>query len=494
MALLETIRQQTDTFWAKFIFGAVVLVFVFWGIGASGGPKLTAIAEVNGERITDTQLQRIMRNVTQTSTAAMNEEELNELTQNVIQQLIMTEVLLQEAERLDIEVSDEEVGRYVLDIEAFRTESGTFSLELYERNLKRAGLSRGKFEEQIRDQRSIEKLEKLIRDTVIVSDDEVRRIYMDTSTELSVQFVRIADIALLEHVDVEQASVDAYVAANEDELRASYDEDYERLYHKPARATYSQIRMRTDMEGFTPEAVRAQLEQVRSEAVSDGTAEGFAALARRHSDDLSASNGGAMGTQAEPQIAEAARAPIFAATPGGVTEIIETPQGLVFYRVDEVFPEEDQSFDEAKTEMARTALASQTLATFSAQVGADILSGWQSTGAAPTELLARYGLQVELAGPFPRGFPNVTGAGNSPELNSALSSATGTGPLDAVYPTEGGRIIAAVSQYTEADMTSYEQQKEMIRMQLAAQKEESILAAWRDDLRSRARVVQHYNP
>ena len=47
MALLETIRQQTDTFWAKFIFGAVVLVFVdvvvgggvMVGMGSSQSPQ-----------------------------------------------------------------------------------------------------------------------------------------------------------------------------------------------------------------------------------------------------------------------------------------------------------------------------------------------------------------------------------------------------------------------------------------------------------------------
>jgi peptidyl-prolyl cis-trans isomerase D len=494
MALLETIRQQTDSPWAKLMFGAVVMVFVFWGIGASGGPKTQAIAVVNGERITDTQLQRIMRNATRGSASSMNEDELNQLTRDVIGQLIQTEILLQEASRLGIEVSDEEIARYVLQIDAFKTESGKFSKELYERNLKRMGLSRGKFEEQIRDQRMIEKLEQLVRDSVTISDTELERIYVQSATELIVDFVRVTDAVLLQHVTVDQMSIDAYVAASETELKAMYDDDYDRLYHQPPRATYSQIRLRTDLEGFEADAVRTKLKSILAEARADGTAEGFAALARRYSEDFSASSGGAMGTQTDKQIPEAARAAILSATPGSITGIAEVPQGLAVYHIEAVLPEETRAFDAVKADIARDILAGQEVAQFSAKVSDNIHSAWQGTGSVPDAMLQEYDLTVQTAGPFSKGQPALPGAGTSPELISALSSAASAGVLSGTYATDGGRIIASIAAYTDADMTSFESQKEMIRMQLGYQKEEAVLAAWNQDLLGKARVVQHYNP
>ena len=163
MALLETIRQQTDSTWAKLVFGAVILVFIFWGIGTSGGPTTTAIAEVDGARITDTQLHRQMRNLTRSTGSTLNEDEMNQLAQEVIQQLIQTEVLLQESARTGIEVSDQEIARYVLQYDAFKTSKGKFSSKLYERSLKRMGLSQGKFEQQIREMITIQKLEQRLR-------------------------------------------------------------------------------------------------------------------------------------------------------------------------------------------------------------------------------------------------------------------------------------------------------------------------------------------
>ena len=196
MALLESIRQQTDSPWAKIVFGAVVLVFVFWGIGASGGPTTTAIAEVNGNRITDTELHRQMRNISRSQGASQNEDDLNRLAADVIKQLIQTEVLLQESDRTGIEVSDEEIVRELKKIEAFQTSDGTFSTELYERNLKNIGLTRGRFEDQLRDSIALQKLETLARNSVTISDASLERLYRQDSTELTVSFVRIPDSAL----------------------------------------------------------------------------------------------------------------------------------------------------------------------------------------------------------------------------------------------------------------------------------------------------------
>ena len=110
MAMMESIRRSTDSVWMKLVFGIIVLVFVFWGIGATG-PTNTEVATVNGSRITDTELHQRMRSIP--TGGAQDDDQLRVLQQEVIQQLIREEVLNQEAERLGLEVSPTEIALYL---------------------------------------------------------------------------------------------------------------------------------------------------------------------------------------------------------------------------------------------------------------------------------------------------------------------------------------------------------------------------------------------
>ena len=93
MAVMENIRASATTPWMKAVFAAIVLVFVFWGVGGAGGPTNQVIAEVNGKRITDTQFQRLMRNISRSQGEAKNDEEQAQLAQQAVMELIELEVL-----------------------------------------------------------------------------------------------------------------------------------------------------------------------------------------------------------------------------------------------------------------------------------------------------------------------------------------------------------------------------------------------------------------
>ena len=137
MAVMENIRSTATNPWMKAVFAVIVLVFVFWGVGGAGGPTNQVIAEVNGKRITDTDFQRLMRNISRNQGEAKSDEEQSRLAQQAVEQLIEMEVLTQAAERNGVEVSSDEIARYVLQIDAFRNDGGKFSDKLYRKNLKR---------------------------------------------------------------------------------------------------------------------------------------------------------------------------------------------------------------------------------------------------------------------------------------------------------------------------------------------------------------------
>ena len=158
MGLMYNMRTGTETGAMKFVLGAIVLVFVFWGVGPSGGPTSSVLAEVNGERITDTRFQKVMRNVLRRQGRSLSEDEQNSLSSRVLDQLIEAELFYQAADDMGITVSDEEVALGILESPDFQDESGKFSQELYERVLGRSGTKRAEFEEDIRQSLLIDKL------------------------------------------------------------------------------------------------------------------------------------------------------------------------------------------------------------------------------------------------------------------------------------------------------------------------------------------------
>ncbi|NOY26461.1 MAG: hypothetical protein GXP62_11365, partial [Oligoflexia bacterium] len=171
MTFMEKIRRSTDSTVMRVIFIIIVLVFVFWGVGSGAGMQTTqAIATVNGTRITDTQLQHEMRGrVRSLGGNSMDEDQITILSKQVLEQLITQEVIVQEAVKVGLEVSTEEMQHAVLDIDAFKDGDGRFSAELYGRLLKRQGMTKGKFEEQLRDDMLRNKLKETVASGVSVS-------------------------------------------------------------------------------------------------------------------------------------------------------------------------------------------------------------------------------------------------------------------------------------------------------------------------------------
>src|SRR6185436_17862307 len=64
-SVLKFIRRNADASWVKFIFVAIVLVFIFWGMGGAfvGGSKDTVVAQVNKEPIAPAEFSRTYDNL-----------------------------------------------------------------------------------------------------------------------------------------------------------------------------------------------------------------------------------------------------------------------------------------------------------------------------------------------------------------------------------------------------------------------------------------------
>ncbi|NOY28057.1 MAG: hypothetical protein GXP62_19505, partial [Oligoflexia bacterium] len=343
----------------------------------------------------------------------------------------------------------------------------------------------GKFEEQLRDDMLRNKLKETVASGVSVSQAEVKDLYERTATHAKLTYVRILDHELAAKIVVDEPAIDEFLATSADQVTQAYERDKARLYSKPRKIGVHRLVMQKDKGGIGDADLRAKMDEIHKQAVEGAD---FEALVRRWSEDPTAETGGAAGLLAEnimePQLASAA----LAVGAGKISEVIDTERSLILLSVDQIVDAAVTPIDVVKRDIARTLIAQQRATAQGGEQAEALLAAWKETGAAPTDLIASYGLALDQAGPFSPTESFVPGLGVVPALVKAVAELGGKGVLDGVYPIEGGRIVAAVTSWSGADPDRFEQLAPMIRAQLLQQKQKEVLTDWQQDLIASARV------
>jgi peptidyl-prolyl cis-trans isomerase D len=210
----------------KFVLLIVIVAFiatsvVYFGAGAlDTGPSGNAVASVNGEEITAERFRRAYANyvefLQQVYRQRLTPEMIERLglTQQVINELIQEALVVQQADREGIRVTDEELRSRISGFRAFQ-QDGAFSSDRYRAVLRQARLSEAEFEAEQRRDLQRRKMETLIRDGVKVSDDELRQAHATRRDRVRAAWARVDLEPLLAQVEVSEADAAAYLAAHQ---------------------------------------------------------------------------------------------------------------------------------------------------------------------------------------------------------------------------------------------------------------------------------------
>src|SRR5687768_11533675 len=113
-------RSGQDSTFMQVVMALIIVAFVGLYVNP-GGDRSSVVAVVNGEKILDTAYTRRYREVVRMYEAqarrTLSDAEQRELGQLVKQDLVDGAVILQEARRLGVEVSDSEVARQLLQLD-----------------------------------------------------------------------------------------------------------------------------------------------------------------------------------------------------------------------------------------------------------------------------------------------------------------------------------------------------------------------------------------
>ena len=510
--MLDVLRANKNSVLTWVILVAIAVVFVVsFGPGTRGFTDRNVqagsfAAKVNGRTITaadfEQQYAQTLRYFQQRAGQALSREMADQLGLRsfTMNQLVERELVLEEAAREGVRVSDDEVSRVVNDMPGFRDSQGRFDLELYKRATSNTFGSPKAYEERLREDLTYQRMLALVRDSAKVPEDEVREAWLGDADKANLTVVRFPFAAFRSEVKVPDAQVQAYLAANAARVEQFYKDNSAR-YHQPKRVRARHILVKVE-ENAPPAAVEAARKKIDALAVRVAHGEDFAALATQASDDPgSKAQGGDLGFFGPGMMAKPFEDAAFALQPGQVSAPVRTRFGWHLVKVEQVQPAQDRPLAEVRLAIARELAeteAARSVATRRAEAALAAARAGKSltalfppaapAGAKKKEPARGPAVAAEETGPFTPSGDFVPRAGLTPGLAADAARAEAGQLLPRVYQSTDAALVAQVKERRRPDPAHFAEARQEVARRLRARREGQIEAAWVKELRERATV------
>lgn len=377
--MLYLMRKHAQSWLIKVALGAIIVVFVFWYGYNYKAQRGNRIAVVNGTPIVVEEYRNVYDQMIETYRRqfgnAFNDELIKSLNlkKKALDQIINQRLFLQEAARLKFRVTDEELLGTIQRVSAFQRD-GRFSPQVYQRLLSLSKMTPEMYEEGVKNELLIEKLQSFILGSIKVSEAEALETYKWIEEKISLDYVLFKPSAY-ENVEVTQEEIEAYFAENDKayEMPPEVDVKYLRLafddFEAHAEVTEEQVQAYFDLnkkDYGTPKRVSARhiLFKVEPGAEQDGgeaarkkalevladarAGKDFAELAKKYSDDPgSKTNGGDLGFFARDKMVKPFSDAAFAMKIGQVSDPVKTTFGWHIIKVEAIEEAKEPNLAEA---------------------------------------------------------------------------------------------------------------------------------------------------
>ena len=356
--------------------------------------------------------------------------------QQAAQQLVLRAAVLEQAGKMGLRVSDEEVAEF------FR--QGDIGRQLYPNGkyvgqeqaaqiiYGLTGLSAQKFQEEVKEGLLFRKLQAVVQGAVTVPPAEIETEYKKQNVKVKFDYAVVSEEELAKKISVTEPELRAYYEQNKAQLKDTLPEqrkikyvviDASKLPVQITDADYTQAYNQAQSQFKTPEQVdvRHILVKTKEQALDikkqlEGGAD-FATLAKKYSEDPGSKDNGGLYKNVEhgkmvPEFDKAA----FELQPGKISDPVQTTFGFHILKVDAHHPAGQKSLAEVKPEleeMIRARKQREAADSVANQVLSDAKSGGLDKAAANHKLSVTTTDYVAADASLP-------GLGSSPEVMSQI--------------------------------------------------------------------------
>ena len=389
--LLSLMRKHAKSWLIKVLIAIIAIVFIFYFGYSFREREGSKMASVNGDIITVAEYEKAYRNLLealQREYRGMWNESLVkvfDLRNRAMDSLITQKLVSQEARRIGLNVAEKEIQDRILSYPAFQFR-GQFDESRYRTVLMNNRMTPEDFEEFLAQEILQEKVQQFLSSFSLVAEKEVLDIYTFANQKVKFSFVKFEPEGFKDKVKIEEAALATYfeehkeryrtpekikvayvtldpesfkseVQVSENQLQEYYEDSIDSFKEK------KQVKARHILFKVAENAPEEEQQKAKEKAleVLKKAQEGkdFAELAKKHSEDPLASEGGDLGYFSENQMVKTFEEAAFRLKTGEISEPVRTSFGYHIIKVEDVKEARTKSLEEVKgqilSQLTRTA-------------------------------------------------------------------------------------------------------------------------------------------
>lgn len=386
--MLQFMRDYAKSWMIKIILWTVVAsfigtIFLVWGMGRETSAGI--VATVEGKRITFEEYQEYYNRLYEfykKQQANIKEDILAPIIKrNALDSIIMRKLQLSIANQEGLRITNDELIDDIQRTDIFK-KNGRFDKDIYIRILGANRINPAQYEESVKEDLLIKKLENFIKDGVKVSRQEVIDAYTRQNEKVNIDYIVLGPPNFLNRVTVMSDKLEEFYKNNSplfqrgEEIVAEYilsdPKNFEKdiriedarvsehynsniakyRVEKRVKARHILIALSPDADEKTEKEAKEKALKVSQELKAGGD---FAELAKKYSDDPSVKdNGGDLGYFSKGQMVKPFEDAAFALKEGELSEPVKTQFGFHIIKVEKIENERTKPLAEVRGEILKT--------------------------------------------------------------------------------------------------------------------------------------------
>lgn len=481
---LKSGRLSIKSMIAIVLFGAIIMVFVFFGLSAGhhGAQGVGAAARVNNSLVSMADLGSEITRLEQLYAPLFGGQSVGNaqrqfLRQQALEALIVQELVFQNAAKSGILSTDAEIQNIIVkEIPAFQRD-GRFQRELYFQLLEANRFTPAEFESKIRKERMNMRARQIFEASATPLQLEIQKLKTLREQKMNVQFAEIGKDSVLPKIKVSNVAAEMQ--------KPEFNQKIEEYYNanKAEFATEAQVRAQHILikaDESTSESKALELaNQIRARAET----EDFSKLAKEFSQDTgSKDKGGDLGFFAAGSMVPEFEQAAFSQEIGKISEPVKSSFGFHIIKVTDKKEATQKDLSQVKQTIAEKILANEVYEADNKKLEEALAKGDSTT---VNSVLAKWSVGWKETGFFDLSTDAVPGI-TSVEAGKAALAVSEAKPLFPNVVRDGAQKF--VIQFKASRKETVEDSASSLIANLAQERASDLFGAWIEDSKKTSRI------